>query len=69
MSVYPNRQQNATLAQWLSVKDDDRDDNDVEEDNDEKKTPNTPDSPGSQISILSAERARKGWSLSAKPVL
>ena len=60
----PEPPANATLAQWLSGTDaDPLDNNDVEEDNEEKKTTNTIESSENQLFQLSAERARKGWSL------
>ena len=59
----PEPPANATLAQWLSGGDVDRDNNDVEEDNEEKKTTNTNQSSENQLFQLSAERAREGWSL------
>lgn len=61
----PEPPANATLAQWLSGKDEDQDHED-EGVEDDKKTQNTSESIDSnnQISLLSAERARKGWSLS-----
>jgi hypothetical protein len=60
----PEPPANATLAQWLSGKDEDQDHED-EGVEDDKKAQNTSESIDSnnQISLLSAERARKGWSL------
>ncbi|CAG2106576.1 unnamed protein product, partial [Medioppia subpectinata] len=60
----PEPPANATLAQWLGTGDGEPEDNDNEVEGIEKKTPTAAAVKENPVSMLSADRARMGWSLS-----